>query len=70
MEKDYKEGLRVSECCGGERHGDSELCPYCYEHADFVDLWRYNMNKLTPNFFYAPTQTEMAIWLRQVCESY
>ena len=63
----YENDGLVSECCGAGKRGDSDLCGYCYEHADFVQYTRYDMNKLGPNYDYAPSQKALGKWLRQVC---
>jgi hypothetical protein len=57
----------VSECCGGHQHGDSDICPLCYEHAEFVEVNRYYMNRPEPaQYSYAPTQKQITRWIKRI----
>lgn len=58
----------VSECCGGSQHGDSDICPICYEHADFIEEVRYWMNRPEPaQYSYAPSQKQLRRWIERIC---
>jgi len=68
MSEEYENDSLVSECCGSNQHGDSDICGYCYEHTEFVSYPKYDGNKLGPNYDYAPTQKALGKWLKQVCD--
>lgn len=58
----------VSECCGGNQHGDSDICPICYEHAEFVEEPTYWLNRPEPaQYSYAPSQKQLRKWIARVC---
>tara|TARA_R110000744_G_scaffold114918_1_gene214902 strand:+ start:437 stop:664 length:228 start_codon:yes stop_codon:yes gene_type:complete len=62
----YPEEELRSECCGTEVREDY-LCGCCYEEANYVVWWRYEMNKIDPIYSYAPTQKQIGKWLRKIC---
>jgi hypothetical protein len=59
------EDLR-SECCGDIIREDY-ICSLCWEDAEYVEWWRYEMNKIDPINSYAPTQKQIGRWLRKIC---
>jgi len=59
------EDLR-SECCGDMPREDA-ICSICWEDAEYVEWWRYEMNKIDPINSYAPTQKQIGRWLRKIC---
>lgn len=64
--KNYSEDELRSSCCGMKVREDN-LCGYCYEEAEYVVWWRYEMNKIDPIHSYAPTQKQIGRWLRKIC---
>ena len=66
--KTYSEPDIVSECCGGNKQGDSDICPMCYEHADWVEESTYWLNRPEPaQYSYAPSQRQLRTWIARVC---
>lgn len=63
----YSNEEYVSECCGGGQRGDSDICPICYEHAEFIQLNSYMLNRREPaQYSYAPTQKQLTYWIGRI----
>ncbi len=63
----YSETELKSMCCGS-RVREDKLCGSCWNEAEYVVWWRYEMNKTDPVYNYFATQKQIASWVRRVCD--